>query len=98
METLARDIRGSKAAENCRSETLKAMHQTLSPGEDLSNLTRTFLDSNIRLLDAGERKESPVVLNLFSFVRNLVTLASTDAVYGSIKNPFQDFAVQDGFW
>ena len=97
VNALADDIHGEKGAEGCRPETLKAMHITLAPGKDLDESTRVFLASCSKLLDNIPTNDDGTI-GLFAFIRRIVTLASTDAIYGPSKNPFLDPAVQNGFW
>lgn len=42
-----------------------------------------------------EQESGPI--DLYSQIRHVITLASTNAVYGP-KNPFQDPAVEEGLW
>ncbi|KAL8707493.1 MAG: hypothetical protein Q9220_007483 [cf. Caloplaca sp. 1 TL-2023] len=66
----------------------------MAPGNDLDTTTRDFLRSILGLIHPVEDRDVP----LFSWMKRVVTLASTDAIYGSSKNPFQDPSVEAGFW
>lgn len=79
----------------CRAETLKVMHTALAPGESLDRTTQDMLNSVSRLLHCIDITED---FDLFAWIKKLVTRASTDAIYGTSKNPFQDPAVEAGFW
>lgn len=98
VNALADDIHGEKGPVGCRPETLKAMHVTLAPGEDLDASTKVFLVSLSRLLDPIQTDSNDGTTGLFAFTRRIITQASTDAIYGSSKNPFHDPAVESGFW
>ncbi|RYP77929.1 hypothetical protein DL769_003302 [Monosporascus sp. CRB-8-3] len=98
VDVLGVDLLEENGAVGLRPETLKAMHQSLAPGEDLQATTQVMLDSVIHLLRSAEGINKNEVTELFEWIRKLVTRASTDAIYGVEKNPFQDAAVHDGFW
>ncbi|KAI1320988.1 cytochrome P450 [Xylariaceae sp. FL0255] len=81
-------------------ETLKAMHDAMSPGEHLLADTRrmvsTVTDLLPRALERGGTSQDGV--GLFGSFRHIVTEASTSAIYGAEMNPFNDPAVYKGFW
>lgn len=79
----------------CRAETLKIMHTTLAPGKSLDCTTQDMLNSVSRLLHCIDITKD---FDLFAWIKKLVTQASTDAIYRTSKNPFQDPAVEAGFW
>ena len=98
LEALQANLSEEDGEWGCRPEALKAMHLALAPGEDLERTTEKFLDSVSCLLDSARTVANQENFQLFSWVRKLVTRASTDAVYGASKNPFQDPAVEAAFW
>ena len=85
LDALAANLNEENGAWGCRSETLKVMHATLTPGDDLDRTTQAFCDSLSSFLESnGSEKGAP---GLFSWVRKLTTRASTDAIYGTTRNP-----------
>lgn len=64
------------------------------PGTALDRMSQLMLRSLRNLIDISfERESGPI--DLYSQIRHVITLASTNAVYGP-KNPFQDPAVEEG--
>lgn len=98
LDALAANLHEEDGAWGCRPETFKAMHVALAPGEDLDCTTRNMLDGVSLLLGSVDTTSNQKNFDLFSWVRKLITRASTDAIYGASKNPFQDAAVEAGFW
>lgn len=98
LEALRANLDEESGAWGCRPETLKAMHLALAPGEDLDRTSQAILESVSSLLDSVDSITNNRDFYLFSWARKLVTRASTDAIYGASKNPFQDPAVEAGFW
>ena len=74
------------------------MHLALAPREDLERTTEKDLYSVSRLLESVQTVANQENFQLFSWVRKLVTRASTDAVYGASETLFQDPAVETAFW
>ena len=98
LEALKANLHEEHGPWGCRPETLQAMHIALAPGKDLERTTQDMLDSVSRLLESVYTISNHENFQLFSWVRKLVTRAGTDAIYGASKNPFQDPAVEAGFW
>lgn len=81
-------------------DTLKVMHDSMSPGAALEDTTRAMLESvtqGMKKNDSLGKANAENVVGLFAWARDLITLASTDAVYGA-KNPLQIPSVRDDFW
>jgi hypothetical protein len=85
------------------NETKRDMHAALAPGSNLDAMNVAMLE-NVALalaeLDAelGAAGEGGRVLDLYGWVRHVISLASTDAIYGA-ENPFRrDRRVEDGLW
>ena len=79
------------------TDTHNAMHQALAPGPDLDELICLMLQRVSESLNSLLRHHDEIVIDLYKFIREMITLASTDAVYGP-QNPFQDPKVREGFW
>lgn len=85
------------------NETKRDMHTALLPGPHLDSMNETMVKNVAAAfeevdaeLDAGGNEG--MVLDLYAWSRHLISLASTDAIYG-VENPFRkDRKVEDGFW
>jgi len=98
LDALADDLGQENGAVGLRPETLKAMHDSLAPGEHLEATTQMMLKSVSDQLSSLDGIGTDEEIELFDWVRHIVTRASTDAIYGTEKNPFQDPAISHGFW
>ena len=68
---------------------------SLAPGKDLEQMTQAMLKQVSPYLDA---LANDVEVDLFEWIRNMVTMCSTRAVYGP-DNPFdQDKTLITSFW
>lgn len=80
--------------QNLMTRTLIAMHPLIQ-GDGLDAMNRrmiSYLKSSIT--DLETQKES---IDIYSWIRNSVTVATTDAIYGS-RNPYRDPNVESGIW
>lgn len=101
IDTVARDLDLDHGG--LLNETKRDMHAALAPGPNLDAMNVAMLE-NVAValgeLDAelGAAGEGGRVLDLYGWVRHVISLASTDAIYGA-ENPFRrDRRVEDGFW
>lgn len=78
-------------------ETRNAMHQSLAPGPDLNGLISSIASSVSTALDELLEEHYELNIDLYAWIRGLIALASTDAIYGK-GNPFRDPEVMNGFW
>ena len=76
---------------------MKTVHATMAHGENLEKITQEMLRSLIPQLAISRAGPLPRKEDLFSWMKRIVTRASTDAIYGD-GNPFRDPQVEDGFW
>ena len=69
---------------------------SLAPGEDLEQMTNAMLLEASLYLDA---LDCNTILDLFAWMKHMVTLASTKAIYG-IENPFDKNGERfvEAFW
>jgi hypothetical protein len=81
-----------------RPETIKTMHEAMSPGEGLTATTRSLTKHLYSHLDTVESMSPSGQMKLFGWLRHMMTQATTDAVYGAEHNPFHDLEVESGFW
>ncbi|KAK7995168.1 hypothetical protein PG990_013941 [Apiospora arundinis] len=98
MRLLSENVAEEKGPVGLRVENMRAIHHSLVPGDHLNEISHTMLThlANIFESEFGYGKESQVPL--FQWIRNFVTIASTDTLYGSESNPLRDSDVMDGFW
>ena len=96
-DTLAQNLSGEDGDWGCRIETTKAMHLAMAPGADLDSMNQVMLENACQLLESLKNRSELEPIDLLSWVRHTITLASTNAVYGP-SNPFNDPAVEDGIW
>jgi hypothetical protein len=86
------NVNGEEGDWGLSMETYAVMRTTL---EELSRPTIQNLAKALNtLIPAGLTK---IEVGLSKWVRNTVTLATTDSVYGPL-NPYQDQEIQDSFW
>lgn len=76
------------------SEILHAMGENLAGGA-LDRMNSIMMSSVKEYFD--ELQNTPN-MDLYRWVRNVITVASTKGVYGPLNNPFNDPEVVDGFW
>lgn len=96
IEALSQNIEGI-GHWGFREETMKAVHATMAHADNLEKITQEMLRSLIPQLAISHSGSVPRREELFSWMKRIVTRASTDAIYGD-DNPFHDPRVEDGFW
>lgn len=80
------------------SDTHSRFHTMLSPGPQLDKMIRETAENVSGLLDAVlAEDDGSVSIGLLECMRHLVTVASTDAIYGP-SNPFTNPLVEQAFW
>ena len=94
---LSENLDGKNSNPGLRIQTQKAMHESMAAGSSaLDTLSREFLRHLSIYMDMEVSAiDGPV--GLFHWVRNMITTASTTAVYGP-ANPFLHKEVADGLW
>ncbi|KAF2177968.1 cytochrome P450 [Zopfia rhizophila CBS 207.26] len=98
IRLLSEDLLEDKGTTTLRPETMKIMHQVMIPGDCLDELMQTVLNDVSRSLDTVITNGNQAVVPMFQWIRSFVGIASTNAIYGSERNPMKDPAVMDGFW
>ncbi|KAK8134846.1 hypothetical protein PG984_006858 [Apiospora sp. TS-2023a] len=98
MRLLSEDLAEEKGPVGLRVENMRAIHQSLVPGEHLDEISHIMISHLANVFEVefggGEDKRIP----LFQWIQNFVTVASTDTLYGPEKNPMRDADVINGFW
>jgi len=73
------------------------MHYSLAPGLALNDLVALVLWHISQAIEAPLEGHDEIEVDLYAWVHHMITLASTDAVYGP-QNPFRHPVVMEGFW
>lgn len=92
------DFEGEGGKGSLFQDGMKAMQVSLAPGNpELDHIVKAMLDSLLKpckMLDNESRKRQ---VHLMAWLRDELTLAATDAIYGPI-NRCGAHHVRDGFW
>ena len=93
-----KNVNGDEGDWGLSMEFHEAMRTALRPGAALDDMNRIMVRSVMASLDnlIAEDKQT-VEIRLSQWLRDRVTAATTDSVYGA-QNPFQEKAVVDAFW
>ena len=80
-------------------ESFEGMRAALKPGEDLDKMNRAMIQEVAGCLDelASQVVSGSCQIEISKWMRDVVTLATTNSVYGP-ENPFKEKEVVDGFW
>lgn len=96
---LARNVNGEDGDFGLSMGTYEAMRSGLQPGSGLDDMNRSMireivmsLDELLQPSDGGSRR-----LNLYAWLRDTITKATTRSVYGPM-NPYEDPDIVDAFW
>lgn len=94
---LSENLDGGNSDPGLRIQTQRAMRESMAAGTSaLDTMNREVLRQLSNLMDVEVSViDGPV--GLFHWVRNTITTASTNAVYG-LANPFLRKEVADGLW
>jgi hypothetical protein len=98
LSLLSEDLLEKDGLTNLRSETMKAMCQSLEIGERLDQPMKAVLQDVSNFLESTAITDDPKGLSLFQWMRQLISIVSTDVFYGREKNPMRDPEVMNGFW
>ncbi|KAI1746709.1 cytochrome P450 [Xylaria castorea] len=98
MHLLSQDLREERGPVGLRVENMMAMHQSLMPGERLDDASQTVLKHISQLIEATVGNGNEHCISLFQWIREVISIASTDAIYGPDQNPMHNTEVMEGFW
>lgn len=93
-DILNTNINGDKGFWGYSITHYKAIHPPLFPGPGLDAMNRLMAQ---RVAASLDRAQTSKEIKLFEFIKQEITMATTDSVYGP-QNPFQDPAVVHLFW
>ena len=92
------NVNGEEGDWGLSMELYAAMRGALLPGPHIDEMNREMIRCiNASLEDIKLRKGQHRTMNLASWLRETVTIATTNSVYGP-QNPFKDASVVDAFW
>lgn len=95
---LMQNVNGDEGDWGLSMESYATMRAALSPGSGLDAMNRTMVESVSTSLESlRPSKGKADRIKLVEWLRNSITLATTDSVYGP-QNPFRDEAIVDAFW
>ena len=97
IRKLSENLHGGNNDPGLRIQTQRAMRESMAAGTStLRVMNRELLGQLSELVHVGVTSaEEPV--ELYHWIRNLITTASTNTVYG-LGNPFLRKEVADGLW
>ncbi|MCJ1244726.1 hypothetical protein MMC30_001925 [Trapelia coarctata] len=92
------NINGDEGDRGLFVETHAAMKEVLAPSPQLDEMINVMIQDIAASFDALKPSaEQPKRMRLASWMRSVLTAATTDAIYGP-QNPFKEQEVEDGFW
>ena len=93
---LESNVMGAQGRASLFVEGMKMTHQAVRPGQSLDDMNKVTAKTLQRELDGIDGTKNASI-DLWAFTRHIMTLASTDGVYGS-SNPYRDIAIEQAFW
>ena len=92
------NVNGEKGDWGLSMDTYALMRAALLSGPGLDEMNRIMVQNVAASLDSlSSCAHQPVKIKLAKWLREIITAATTNSVYGP-QNPFKDDAVVDGFW
>ncbi|EHK21869.1 uncharacterized protein TRIVIDRAFT_230790 [Trichoderma virens Gv29-8] len=98
-EILNQNLLGEHGNWGLCEDMVVGMRESLKPGENLDIMNRTMATEVCRLLEdtKPEAGKEFRVIKLSSWVAEVVTMATTNSVYGPM-NPYKRQDIKDAFW
>ncbi|KAL8997833.1 MAG: hypothetical protein Q9169_003006 [Polycauliona sp. 2 TL-2023] len=87
MELASANMKHPGGSWNFVVETSRVFHRCLSPGPSLEKMERAALTGIVGYLNELASEPNGVVVDLFAWLRTMMTISSTGALYGP-QNPF----------
>ena len=92
------NVNGDEGDWGISMDTYREMKKALAPGPHLDQMNRTMLQIVAASLESLRvPKSDSKEINLMSWIRHELTMATTYSVYGP-QNPFADPVIQKAFW
>ncbi|KAJ8068999.1 hypothetical protein OCU04_002677 [Sclerotinia nivalis] len=97
-DILAVNVNGDEGDWGLNMEATPIMKKALQPGPGLDGMNRVMVRNVAESLDELIREgEESVEIGLHGWLRGLITMATTESVYGP-RNPYRDLKVRNSFW
>lgn len=97
-QIIERDLSGPNKRNGYVSQIHDQTIALLAAGPDLDQITRDMVGGCVTSLQARDGKSADATIDLYAFIRNLVTISSTTAIYGP-ESPFaRDSSIEEAFW
>ena len=97
-EILSNNVNGEEGSTGLSMELHAAMRAALSPSAGFDEMNRRMVRNMSLAIDGLEEiSRQHTTIGLSKWLRQSITVAATDAVYGT-KNPFKDPEIVDAFW
>lgn len=96
----------TKISENVKNEStgrsllidgLRATHKAMQPGAGVQRMLHATVGSTCSRHDQLKSTSGALDVDLWEFVKEDTTIATTDSVYG-LSNPYQDRKIRRAFW
>lgn len=98
-EILNQNLLGEHGNWGLCEDMVSGMRESLKPGENLDNMNKTMAAEVCRLLEETKPEAGKEfrVIRLSAWVSEVVTMATTNSVYGPM-NPYKRQDIKDAFW
>lgn len=95
---LSKNVNGDEGDWGLSMESYAAMRTALKPGSQLDDMNRVMIQEIAKSLDVLQpAKGETRTINLYAWLRNAITIATTRSVYGPM-NPYEEKTIADAFW
>jgi hypothetical protein len=97
-EICMNNVNGEDGNFGLSMDTYAALRDALSPGAGLDQMNRVMIQNVASSLDSLIPSGDKIVrIRLSAWLRDVVTFATTNSVYGP-QNPFKRADIRDDFW
>jgi hypothetical protein len=99
-EIVMTNVHGDGGLGSVFADVNPMIREVMGPGAALDAMNRDMMVTIGRTLDdvsKGARGKTPMKLSLKSWMKDCVTQATTNAVYGP-ENPFKEKSIKEAFW
>jgi hypothetical protein len=98
-DILTHNLFGEQGKQSLVEDMVVGMRETLKPGEMLDNMNQIMAREVSALMEAAKPKpgQRTRTIQLGAFVEHVVTMATTDSVYGP-HNPYKSAEIREAFF
>ncbi|KAI9669877.1 MAG: hypothetical protein M1831_006912 [Alyxoria varia] len=98
-EIIERNLDGSQGKDSYVGEIHDRSIAAMTPGPEMNRISSVMLnDAWSRFLKPIETREARSQVSLYGFLRNLLSVSSTNALYGPQNPILQDPSLEQAFW